>query len=371
MTADPAVLDRIFDRLARTLSAGGPDQFRSPFTVAEIVQSLVPYRTYRNELGVDTLQDYEHAILEMLTGEHGWLVCDEDTVAVIRKELASPDPDTGLLRRLQTVEVRMGAIRMPVVGEPRASIVKEVAKKATAPNAEARQENVSDAIAIGAVMDREDEERTKSASTDGVTPAGASSAKEQPSLPVSSRKGARGRPTPARSVPAVQSAPVAQALPSVAEVPALVNAEVANAPTALHSAQGVTIASAQTIARITPLSMPSVYGDPIEFRSVRHAPVDIGGVIFLFGMVARELGFNVEAMSSGFPRCEAKRQIAPGKWARLRIDFELESRQFRDAGRNPAACDLIVCWRDTWPDRPTTLDVLALDRVLPTLSAHG
>ena len=377
MTADPAVLDRIFDRLARTLSAGGPDQFRSPFTVAEIVQSLVPYRTYRNELGVDTLQDYEHAILEMLTGDHGWLVCDEDTVAVIRKELASPDPDTGLLRRLQTVEVRMGAIRMPVVGEPRASIVKEVATKASAPNAGALQEKMSDAIAIGAVMDREDEERAKGTSTDGVTPAGVSSAKEQPSAPVSPRKGARGRPTPARAVPAVQSAPVepvvsaAQALPSVADVPAFVNADAAAAPTAQRSAQGVTIASAQTIARITPLSMPSVYGDPIEFRSVRHAPVDIGGVIFLFGMVARELGFNVEAMSSGFPRCEAKRQIAPGKWARLRIDFELESRQFRDAGRNPAACDLIVCWRDTWPDRPAALDVLALDRVLPTLSPQS
>ena len=380
MTADPAVLDRIFDRLARTLSAGGPDQFRSPFTVAEIVQSLVPYRTYRNELGVDTLQDYEHAILEMLTGDHGWLVCDEDTVAVIRKELASPDPDTGLLRRLQTVEVRMGAIRMPVVGEPRASIVKEVAKKATAPRTGEVQKNVSDAIAIGAVMDREDEERAKRASTDGVTAVGAGFAKEQPSAPVSSRKGARGRPTPARSVPVGQSVPVApaapaepvaQALPSVADVPARLNADVAAAPTALHSAQGVTIASAQTIARITPLSMPSVYGDPIEFRGVRHAPVDIGGVIFLFGMVARELGFNVEAMLSGFPRCEAKRQLAPGKWVRLRIDFELESRQFRDAGRNPAACDLIVCWRDTWPDRPATLDVLALDRALPTLPAQS
>jgi hypothetical protein len=114
--------------------------------------------------------------------------------------------------------------------------------------------------------------------------------------------------------------------------------------------------------------LPSVYGDPVDFRGVRHAPVDIGGVIFLFGMVARELGFHVEALSSGVPRCEAKRQLAPGKWARLRIDFELESRQFRDAGRNPSTVDLIVCWRDTWPDRPTSLDVLALDRILPTLA---
>ena len=359
MTADPAVLERIFDRLVRTLSANGPDQFRAPFTVAEIVQSLVPYRTYRNELAVDTLQDYEHAVLEMLAGERGWLVCDPDTVAVIKKELASPDPDTGLLRRLQTVEVRMGAIRMPVGAELRAPIVSETAK---APEGAAVAVKVSDAIAIGAVMAREDEELAKSSAADSTSRKAATVAEAPKPAPTSTRKGGRGRQTPARSVPA---------LPSVADIPALVSAEVVAPPTSLHSASGVTIASAQTLARITPLSLPSVYGDPIEFRGVRHAPVDVGGVIFLFGMVARELGFNVEAMSSGFPRCEAKRQVAAGKWARLRIDFELESRQFRDAGRNPAACDLIVCWRDTWPDRPASLDVLALDRMLPTLSAQS
>ena len=359
MTADPAVLDRIFDRLVRTLSANGPDQFAAPFTVAEIVHSLVPYRTYRNELAVDTLQDYEHAVLEMLAGERGWLVCDPDTVAVIKKELASPDPDTGLLRRLQTVEVRMGAIRMPVGAEPRAPVVTATA---SAPVDAALAEKVSDAVAIGAVMAREDEELANSAAADTASPKAAAVVAAPKPVPASARKGGRGRQTPARSVPA---------LPSVADIPALVSVEVVAPPTSLHSASGVTIATAQTLARITPLSVPSVYGDPIEFRGVRHAPVDVGGVIFLFGMVARELGFNVEAMSSGFPRCEAKRQIAAGKWARLRIEFELESRQFRDAGRNPAACDLIVCWRDTWPDRPATLDVLALDRILPTLSAQS
>ncbi len=315
MTADPTVLDRIFERLLRTLSAGGPDQLRSPFTVAEIVQSLVPYRTYRNELGVDTLQDYEHAVLEMLAGERGWLVCDPDTVMVIKKELASPDPDTGLLRRLQTVEVRVGAIRMPVLDEVRSPIAREdedapaEAEKRKAAQRKTPTQIVSDAIAIGAVMDAEDAERATSSSME-------------------------------------QSSEMS----AVVELP------------------GVTIADANTSSRITPSSVPSVYGDPIDFRGVRHAPVDVGGVIFLFGMVARELGFNVEAMSSGFPRCEAKRQIAPGKWARVRIEFELESRNFRDAGRNPGACDLIVCWRDTWTDRPASLDVLSIERVLPTLA---
>lgn len=372
MTADPTVLDRIFDRLVRTLSASGPDQLRAPFTVAEIVQSLVPYRTYRNELGVDTLQDYEHAVLEMLAGERGWLVCDPDTVTVIKKELGSPDPDTGLLRRLQTVEVRMGAIRMPIDGELRAPIARE---SEDAPDEAAKRS--------AAKVD------TKSLTPDANNAAKSSTANKNAAKRNSGaveriRKAAvQGETAVGTKVPDAiaigavmdrEDAALARAeagLPSVADIATVVSADVPPLPTTLHAANGVTIASAQTLARITPLSVPSVYGDPIEFRGVRHAPVDVGGVIFLFGMVARELGFNVEAMSSGFPRCEAKRQVSAGKWARLRIDFELESRQFRDAGRNPAACDLIVCWRDTWPDRPATLDVLSLERMLPTLGSQS
>ena len=354
MTADPTVLDRIFERLLRTLSAGGPDQLRSPFTVAEIVQSLVPYRTYRNELGVDTLQDYEHAVLEMLAGERGWLVCDPDTVTVIKKELASPDPDTGLLRRLQTVEVRVGAIRMPVLdADVRSPIARE---EDDAPAEAAKRKSatkmVSDAIAIGAVIEAEDAEDAERATSGAAEPASAASSEA----------------TEVSATPA--SAVAASTLPSLADLPMLTQqaAQEPASPTSLHAMQGVTIANPSTLSRITPLSVPSVYGDPIDFRGVRHAPVDVGGVIFLFGMISRELGFNVEAMSSGFPRCEAKRQLAPGKWARVRIEFELESRNFRDAGRNPGACDLIVCWRDTWTDRPVSLDVLSLERMLPTLA---
>ena len=333
MTAEPAVLDRIFDRLTRALSAGGPDQLREPFKVSEIIQALVPYRTYRNELGVDTLQDYEHAILDLLSGERGLLICDPDTVAVIRKELGSPDPDTTLLRRLQTVEVRLGAVRMPAMERLRSPMARpeEDARDAMA----AELPRIPDALAIGAVMDREDAERAEAEAASNAS-VGAHSAPTAPAIVLDSP------PAPTLSL----AAPTAAVPTAVAPTPAVI------------------------ASPVTPLSVPpvaSVYGDPIDFRGLRHAPVDIGGVIFLFGMVARELGFNVEAMSSGFPRCEAKRQLAPGKWARLRIEFELESRQFRDAGRNPAACDLIVCWRDTWPERPASLDVLALEQVLPTL----
>jgi len=338
MTADPTVLDNIFNRLVRALSAGSPDQLSAPFTVSEIVHALVPYRTYRSELGVDTIQDYEHAVLELLAGERGLLLVDADTVLAIRKELASPDPDTGMLHRIQQVEARLGAVRMPIVVDARPVVVPE--ETARDPGSQ-RAVVLSDAIAIGAAMDLEDAEMAR---------AGANVPLPEPAMPT-----------------ALAPATPAEPLPSLADLAALAPPE-PPATSPLQSMQGVTIATASTLSRITPLSSPSVYGDPVDFRGVRHAPVDIGGVIFLFGMVARELGFHVEALSSGVPRCEAKRQLAPGKWARLRIDFELESRQFRDAGRNPSTVDLIVCWRDTWPDRPTSLDVLALDRILPTLA---
>jgi Homing endonuclease associated repeat len=68
------------------------------------------------------------------------------------------------------------------------------------------------------------------------------------------------------------------------------------------------------------------YGNPIDFRGLRHEPINENGVVFLFGMVARELGYSVEAVQAGYPDCEAKRQVGPGKWQSVRIEFEFESR---------------------------------------------
>lgn len=110
------------------------------------------------------------------------------------------------------------------------------------------------------------------------------------------------------------------------------------------------------------------YGDPIDFRGLRHAPVNENGVVFLFGMVARELGYSVEAIQIGFPDCEAKRQVAPGKWQRVRIEFEFESRNFVEHGHDPLGCDVLVCWSDNWSDAPDSIEVVELRRVIESLS---
>lgn len=97
------------------------------------------------------------------------------------------------------------------------------------------------------------------------------------------------------------------------------------------------------ILRGVPLPGRATYGSPIDFRGLPHAPVNESGVVFLFGTVAQELGFLVEALQAGYPDCKAKRQVGPGKWQRVRIEFEFESRNFRDHGHRPDGCDVIVC----------------------------
>jgi hypothetical protein len=120
--------------------------------------------------------------------------------------------------------------------------------------------------------------------------------------------------------------------------------------------------------RHTQLSRRAMYGNPIDFRGLRHEPVNEQGVVFLFGMVAKELGYMVEAVQTGYPDCEAKRQVGPNKWQRVRIEFEFESRNFRDHGHACDGCDVIVCWRHNWVGCPPNLEIVELSQIIQSLS---
>jgi hypothetical protein len=79
---------------------------------------------------------------------------------------------------------------------------------------------------------------------------------------------------------------------------------------------------------------------------------------------SRQLGFVIESMQAAFPDCEAKIEVEPGRWQHFRIEFEYESRNFRDHRHDPDKCDLIVCWRHNWKDCPPNLQVLELSQVV-------
>lgn len=120
--------------------------------------------------------------------------------------------------------------------------------------------------------------------------------------------------------------------------------------------------------RHAPLKDRAMYGSPIDFRGLRHEPVNEQGVVLLFGMLAKDLGFLIETVQKGFPDCEAMRRVAPERWQRVNIEFEFESKNFHDHGHPANGCDVIVCWRHNWGKCPKHIEVLELSKAMQSLA---
>jgi hypothetical protein len=101
-----------------------------------------------------------------------------------------------------------------------------------------------------------------------------------------------------------------------------------------------------------------VYGPPMAPLELLLSPTNEQGVVFLFGAMARRLGFAITLIQTAFPDCEAFREIEPGRWQRVRIEFEYESRNFLEHNHDPEKCHLIVCWSHNWEGCP--LEVVEL-----------
>jgi hypothetical protein len=110
-----------------------------------------------------------------------------------------------------------------------------------------------------------------------------------------------------------------------------------------------------------------IFGAPLHLPEMMHEPTNELGVIFAFGAMARRLGFIVLRCQTGFPDCEAVREVAKGQWQRVRIEFEFESRNFQKHRHDPKGCDLIVCWVHNWKECPQNLEVVELRKRLPRL----
>ena len=181
-----------------------------------------------------------------------------------------------------------------------------------------------------------------------------------PALPQAFRNFAKGKREWAdvlALVPDPSDPAVGARLPAVAGDP----------PPALSRRMGARCTNASSLLRIPPETYqhPSLKdrptcGEPMDFPTLRHEPVNEQGVVLLFGMVAKHLGYVVESVQAGFPDCEAKRQIGPKRWQRVNLEFEFESRNFRDHGHPLTGCDVIVCWLHNWPGCPAHIEVLEL-----------
>jgi hypothetical protein len=104
------------------------------------------------------------------------------------------------------------------------------------------------------------------------------------------------------------------------------------------------------------------YGALIAAWGHVYGPTSEGGVISLFGAMAVSLGFLILKIQTDFPDCEALRVAGKDRNRPVKIEFELESRNFLRHGHDPNGCDIIVCWEHNWPECP--LEVIELKKAV-------
>ena len=104
------------------------------------------------------------------------------------------------------------------------------------------------------------------------------------------------------------------------------------------------------------VAMEGYVGRPIKISGMVYAPTNEQGVVFLFGRLAPELGFDVEQVQSGFPDCTTRRH---GKFCRIGFEFRASIHE----GHPARGADTVVCWDNDWkklPQKYQHLEVIAL-----------
>ena len=174
-------LERLFQQLVAAIAAADPAQLNRPVTLGAIQTSILPDRSSRRAVGVDTVEDYDLLLLRLAAGEGGFArTTSDDARARFAKEAASPNPDLGILRALADTTLTLEGLRVA-----RALAASESAHDAYAPPAPDPAQEVSFDPPAGtpepAALDELDLEI----------------ARPLPSAPI------RPRPTPAPSEPAL------------------------------------------------------------------------------------------------------------------------------------------------------------------------
>src|SRR5437588_12839545 len=98
-------VERMYRHLVRTIRARFPQYLTQPFDVGELYQTILPYRHHRRELGLETNDDYEITLTELLTGARNYLIVDEHVRDVLTAELASPNTDPSAFKQFSTSRV--------------------------------------------------------------------------------------------------------------------------------------------------------------------------------------------------------------------------------------------------------------------------
>lgn len=94
-------LERLYRQLVATLSANGPARWQDPTRLADLM-NVLPYRSARRVLHIDSSEEYELLILRLAGGEGGYMSTEPEAVGQrFAMEAVSTNPDLGVLREFK------------------------------------------------------------------------------------------------------------------------------------------------------------------------------------------------------------------------------------------------------------------------------
>ena len=112
-------LERFFRRLVVTLAATDPARLHQPLPLKAIHESILPYRSHRRALGLESSEDYELVLLRLCAGEGGLARTEPEEVrARFAKELRNPSPDLAVLHQYENVLVSLRSAPLAQALEP-------------------------------------------------------------------------------------------------------------------------------------------------------------------------------------------------------------------------------------------------------------
>jgi hypothetical protein len=105
-----------------------------------------------------------------------------------------------------------------------------------------------------------------------------------------------------------------------------------------------------------------------NFEGVCRAPQTEQEAIILFGKLSQHLKMRIEYVGKSFP--DALIRVKEGnKWRTKAAEFELKSSEFETHGhlkdmKRGKECDMIICWKDDWEEKPRNLKIVELRKEL-------
>lgn len=108
MTDAISDLERLFRQIVRNLAAATPSRLHRPLPLADLCDSIVPYRANRRALELESSEEYELLLLRLCAGEGGFArTAPKEVQALFAATVQSSNPDLTTLRLHEAAEVTL------------------------------------------------------------------------------------------------------------------------------------------------------------------------------------------------------------------------------------------------------------------------